>query len=861
VAISEAANNLTSSVRKELNAGKVTSKKTPERSRTAAVVVSLPVSRWGEVFEAIQTANAAIEKVEFRSKKGENDTATAFDLFVQICLPEDTDTCSSSALQLLSSCGKEVRFLHDSQTLLQNSLTSVADNPWFPKSVADLDIVINRVLLLEQMNDVDHPALSRYILLKQSMQDEQYKTRRKMFAQLAFDYKHDQPIPLVDYTEEENRTWSIVFNRLCELYDKHACKEFLENFKELREIGLYRSDRIPQLRDVSDFVRRRSGFTLRPVAGYLSARDFLSALALRVFCCTQYIRHWEKPFYTPEPDCCHELLGHVPMLADPTFAHFSQEIGLASLGASEEDVKKLATCYFFTVEFGLCKEADQLKVYGAGLLSCVDELVHSLSEKSNVCEFEPELVVKQECRITTFQDGYFYTSSFTDAVTKIRKFFQSVERRHQLVYNPFTQSVETIASVADLCRLFERISFDLDVGQRMLKNQVNDGAYLELAGGAALRMAGSLRERLMLQSNSQLSEQTNSLRIVAHLPSDQWGDILQGIQDAGFSLIHLESHRSSQQNGCPTDLVVDVRPPSDHLEKDRAIHQLSNLGLKVLAFEDTKNTTSKAVKLDCDTDEEIWFPKRPADLDQVVGSVFQIEEQSIDHPSMQDEQYKTRRKMFAQLAFDYKHDQPIPLVDYTEEENRTWSIVFNRLCELYDKHACKEFLENFKELREIGLYRSDRIPQLRDVSDFVRRRSGFTLRPCYFFTVEFGFCKEAGHLKAYGAGLLACVDEFEHAVSDRAKICKFDPAIVLQQECKVTTFQDMYFFTNSFTEAKEKLRHFAKTLRRRQVLLYNPYTQSVDSATSASSEAVKHLLDRICWDLENAVQVAQELNH
>uniref|UniRef100_A0A1I8JF91 tryptophan 5-monooxygenase n=1 Tax=Macrostomum lignano TaxID=282301 RepID=A0A1I8JF91_9PLAT len=821
VAISEAANNLTSSVRKELNAGKVTSKKTPERSRTAAVVVSLPVSRWGEVFEAIQTANAAIEKVEFRSKKGENGTATAFDLFVQICLPEDTDTCSSSALQLLSSCGKEVRFLHDSQTLLQNSLTSVADNPWFPKSVADLDIVINRVLLLEQMNDVDHP----------SMQDEQYKTRRKMFAQLAFDYKHDQPIPLVDYTEEENRTWSIVFNRLCELYDKHACKEFLENFKELREIGLYRSDRIPQLRDVSDFVRRRSGFTLRPVAGYLSARDFLSALALRVFCCTQYIRHWEKPFYTPEPDCCHELLGHVPMLADPTFAHFSQEIGLASLGASEEDVKKLATCYFFTVEFGLCKEADQLKVYGAGLLSCVDELVHSLSEKSNVCEFEPELVVKQECRITTFQDGYFYTSSFTDAVTKIRKFFQSVERRHQLVYNPFTQSVETIASVADLCRLFERISFDLDVGQRMLKNQVNDGAYLELAGGAALRMAGSLRERLMLQSNSQLSEQTNSLRIVAHLPSDQWGDILQGIQ------------------------------------------------------------------------------------------------------SMQDEQYKTRRKMFAQLAFDYKHDQPIPLVDYTEEENRTWSIVFNRLCELYDKHACKEFLENFKELREIGLYRSDRIPQLRDVSDFVRRRSGFTLRPvagylsardflsalalrvfcctqyirhwekpfytpepdcchellghvpmladptfahfsqeiglaslgaseedvkklatCYFFTVEFGFCKEAGQLKAYGAGLLACVDEFEHAVSDRAKICKFDPAIVLQQECKVTTFQDMYFFTNSFAEAKEKLR-------RRQVLLYNPYTQSVDSATSASSEAVKHLLDRICWDLENAVQVAQELNH
>jgi len=116
----------------------------------------------------------------------------------------------------------------------------------------------------------------------------------------------------------------VVFNKLTKLYRTHACKKYNDLFSQLVEKCGFRADKIPQLDDISRYLKARTGFKLRPVAGLLSFRDFLAGFAFRIYFCTQYVRHGSRPDYNPEPDVCHEMLGHVPMLSDPTFANFAQ---------------------------------------------------------------------------------------------------------------------------------------------------------------------------------------------------------------------------------------------------------------------------------------------------------------------------------------------------------------------------------------------------------------------------------------------------------------------------------------------------------------------------------------------------------
>lgn len=256
--------------------------------------------------------------------------------------------------------------------------------------------------------EADHPGFN----------DPVYRARRDEVAQFALNHQTGAPIPRIPYTEVENRTWEEVYRGLTSLFPTHACDEFNRIFSELD----YPADRVPQIADVDEFMKRRTGFRMQPVAGLVGPRDFLDHLSRRVFCSTQYIRYHERPLYTPEPDICHELMGHAPMLAIPEFADLTQKIGEASHGASDAQIEQLATLYWFTVEYGVVRQAGELKAYGAGLLSSFGELSHSRDGEVEIRKFEPAEAADTPYPITTYQPLLWEVDSIGQAFEKIRQY-------------------------------------------------------------------------------------------------------------------------------------------------------------------------------------------------------------------------------------------------------------------------------------------------------------------------------------------------------------------------------------------------------------------------------------------------------
>ena len=121
---------------------------------------------------------------------------------------------------------------------------------------------------------------------------------------------------------------------------------------------------------MSEELQSLTGWSVVPVPMLIPDHVFFWHLANRRFPAGNFIRTRETFDYIQEPDVFHDVFGHVPMLADPVFADYLEAYGRGGVRAMELGaLKQLGRLYWYTVEFGLIREPEGLRIYGSGIVS------------------------------------------------------------------------------------------------------------------------------------------------------------------------------------------------------------------------------------------------------------------------------------------------------------------------------------------------------------------------------------------------------------------------------------------------------------------------------------------------------------
>ncbi|MCE0505264.1 phenylalanine 4-monooxygenase [Roseivivax sp. GX 12232] len=215
--------------------------------------------------------------------------------------------------------------------------------------------------------------------------------------------KHPDDRGFIAYTPEEDAVWADLYARQKPQIEALMARPYLDGFDRIA----LPADRVPQCPEVSERLTALTGWRVEPVPALIPFGRFFSMLAEATFPAASFIRSREDFDYIEEPDIFHEMFGHTPLLTDPRFAAFSQAIGKAGAQAGKDDFAWLIRLYWFTIEFGLMREGDQMKALGSGLASSPEELEWSVSGQPEYRPFDVIDILRTPYRIDIPQPVYF----------------------------------------------------------------------------------------------------------------------------------------------------------------------------------------------------------------------------------------------------------------------------------------------------------------------------------------------------------------------------------------------------------------------------------------------------------------------
>lgn len=218
------------------------------------------------------------------------------------------------------------------------------------------------------------------------------------------------------FSTEEHGVWDTLFARQLPYLGQRIVTPFLEGIPKL---GLDEPG-IPDLDRLNRRLEPLTGWQLVSVAGIVPDDAFFAMLAERRFPIGNFIRPADSLDYLKEPDCFHDIFGHVPMLAQEAIARLMQALGRLGVEAiAAGHGETISRLYWHTVEFGLAREDGDVKILGAGLASSFGEAHFALEADVPRPRFTVPSAAATPYRNDVFQPLYFVSDSLEQAAAEL----------------------------------------------------------------------------------------------------------------------------------------------------------------------------------------------------------------------------------------------------------------------------------------------------------------------------------------------------------------------------------------------------------------------------------------------------------
>lgn len=239
------------------------------------------------------------------------------------------------------------------------------------------------------------------------------------------------------YTTEDLAVWSTLFERQIENLEHKASRDYLEALESMNPV--LNPYQLPHFEKINDWFSTRTGWEIDCVPGLIEVDEFFELLSEKKFPSSTWLRSKDKLDYLEEPDMFHDIFGHIPLLSNPGYSRFIHQFGI--LGKAHKNnpeiLLQLQRLYWFTIEFGLISENNELRIFGAGIISSFHESTSSLSVSGEVVHhsFDAEEIIQTHFCTSELQQNYFVLNDL-----------KQLEQTIQILSKKYAHALESLST-------------------------------------------------------------------------------------------------------------------------------------------------------------------------------------------------------------------------------------------------------------------------------------------------------------------------------------------------------------------------------------------------------------------------------